>query len=240
MTTSDQRKMENNKLKDIGEAIVGATLIAFHLVLGPALRGWRVRWGATQEERKRTFPGDDLIPHPKWAYTHAVTIRAPAARVWPWVVQIGQGRGGFYSYELLENLVGCDIHNADKIIPEFQELEVGDSIHLHPKAPPLPVIGIEPGRFLLLGSPPDYNDPEAKYAGATWLFYLREIRKDAVRLISHGRNDYGPKVGFATKLWFSSALMEPLVFVMDRKMLWGIKQRAEAAFGNQQEKGVKA
>jgi len=220
--------MAVNRLKDIVEGIVGATLIAFHLLLNPLFRSWRVTWGANEEELKKTFPGDELIPHPKWEYTHAVTIDVPAAEVWPWVVQIGQGRGGFYSYELLENLVGCNIHNTDRIIPEFQKLKAGDSIRLHPKAPPTPVIGVELGGWLLLGIAPDYSEPKGNYVGATWLFFLDEKNKNTTRLISHGRNDYN-NPGLANRLWFGPTLMEPINFVMGRKMLLGIKERAEAA-----------
>ena len=113
------------KFKDIGERLAGAFLIAAAL-LTPFLRLWRTKWGATDAEVHRSLPGDDLIPHPKWRYTHAITIRASAAEVWPWLVQMGQGRGGMYSYEWLENLVGCDIHNAaDQPVAERLQSESG-------------------------------------------------------------------------------------------------------------------
>ena len=102
-------------------------LIAIALVT-PFLRPWYRKWGATDAEVDRSLPGDDLVAYPKGDYTHAITIRASAAEIWPWLVQLGQGRGGFYGYEWIENLVGCQIHNADHIIPEFQHLEVGDSV----------------------------------------------------------------------------------------------------------------
>jgi hypothetical protein len=84
------------KLKDVAEGIAGAALIAVAFIT-PFLRPWRARWGATEAEVKKKLPGDELLPHPKWGYTHAVTIKASAAEVWPWLVQMGQGRGGFYS-----------------------------------------------------------------------------------------------------------------------------------------------
>jgi hypothetical protein len=141
---------------------------------------------------------------------------------------MGQGRGGFYSYELLENLAWCNIHNADSIIPEFQKLEVGDKIWLHPRAPPLPVTGIEPSRFLLLGTAPNCNDSEGDYAGALWLLFLDEVSEATTRLISHGRNDCSPGLRQAIKLSFAQTVMEPIAFVMGRKILLGIKRRAEA------------
>lgn len=219
--------MPASRPRDIGDAIQGAALIALHILLGPIFRGWRTRWGATRGELERFYPGDDLIPSPRWEFTHAVSIHASAAQVWPWVIQIGQGRGGFYSYELLENLIGCGIHNVDRIVLEFQKLGAGDSVRLHQKIPPLPVLSVRPRRSLLIGGAPDYDDPSGKYAGGFWLFYLYEKRRGVTRLISHGRNDYGPRLGLAGKLVFGPALMEPITFVMGRKMLLTIKKLAE-------------
>ena len=90
-----------------------------------ALRARSLRWGATDEELVATLPGDELVPHPDLTTTRAVTVNARAADVWPWIAQLGQGRGGFYSYDALENLVGCDIHSADRIVPAWQGVAVG-------------------------------------------------------------------------------------------------------------------
>jgi hypothetical protein len=138
-----------SKWKDIGEGLVGAVVIGIAL-LTPFLRSRRVKWGATDAEIQRTLPGDDLVPNPKWQYTNAITIEAPVTDVWPWLVQIGQGRGGWYTYEWLENLVGCGIHNANQIIQEFQHLEVGDSVRLAAEMPGYPVAIIESGRAIVL------------------------------------------------------------------------------------------
>ena len=100
--------------REVVEGIEGAFLIGANLALWPLLRGWRLRWGATDDEIQRTLPGDELVPNPKWSYTHTITIRVPPAEVWPWLAQMGQGRGGFYSYEWLENLVGCDTPPAQR------------------------------------------------------------------------------------------------------------------------------
>jgi hypothetical protein len=81
--------------------------------------------------------------------TRAITVHAPAAQVWPWIAQLGQGRGGFYSYDTLENLVGCDIHSADRIVPQWQDLKVGDQVKLHPEVG-LGVAVVEQGRVLVL------------------------------------------------------------------------------------------
>jgi len=225
--------MAGSKFKGIGEGLVGAAAIGIAL-LTPFLRSRRVRWGATDAEVQRTFPGDDLVPHPKGEYTHAITIHTPATEVWSWLVQIGQGRGGFYSYELLENLIGCKMRNVDKIIPELQHLEVGDSIPMHPTmGSPYKVVAIETGRALVLQIRVDTKTkntfeltdkmPE-KYQNSSWVFFLDEIAEGTTRLISRSRNDWNKSLG--NTLFFG--IFGPISLVMDRKMLLGIKQRAEA------------
>ena len=90
-----------------------------------------MRWGATDDEVNDTVPGDELVPAADLTATRAVTVRASADGVWPWLAQLGQGRGGFYSYDFLENLVGCSIHSAERVVPEWQSIDVGDAVHLH-------------------------------------------------------------------------------------------------------------
>src|SRR6266568_6707448 len=87
-------------------------------------------WGATDEEAGATLAGDDLIPGPDLVATRAITIHALADRIWPWIAQLGQGRGGFYSYDVLENLVGCAIRSADRVVPEWQDVKVEDLVKL--------------------------------------------------------------------------------------------------------------
>jgi hypothetical protein len=205
------------------ESIEGAALIAFHL-LTPFLRSYRARWGASEHELGRILPGDELVSNPKWQYSHAITIDAPAAEVWSWLVQIGVGRGGLYSYEGLENLAGCNLHNADQIIPEFQQLKSGDEIKIHPKAPGMKVAVVETDHYILI-----HNDNRQGsvpgYIHTTWLLYLQAIDSTTTRLISRGRNDYSPEL--TNKLWMGPLFVEPMGFVMERKMLLGIKVRAE-------------
>lgn len=182
-----------------------------------AVRPWHVRWGATDEEVGERLPGDELVEHPNVEATHAITINAPVEEVWPWLVQIGQDRGGFYSYAWLENLVGCRLHNADRIVPEFQQLKAGDTVRLHPHAPPLPVLICEPPRTLVLGNNMDYP--------GTWGFYLKEAEGGATRLLIRGRGDWKP--GLLS--WLGAhVLFEPAHFIMERKMMLGIKSRAES------------
>jgi hypothetical protein len=211
----------NFNLKTIGTGIAGAAAISAYLF---KFRPWHLRWGATDEEIGRDLPGDELVPSPKQTSTRAVTIQAPIAEVWPWLAQLGQGRGGFYSYDWLENLIGCDIHNADRIIPEYQDLKLGDKVRLGPEGYPFySVAAVEPGRVLVLRA----GDPTGASApiDETWAFLLEPIGETATRLIVRDRRDYEPTPGNFV-MW--QVITEPAHFVMERKMLLGLKARAEA------------
>jgi hypothetical protein len=126
-------------------ALIGSAAAAY------TLRGrrWQLRWGATDQEVDEALPGDGLIASPNLTATRAITVRTSADRVWPWIAQLGQDRGGFYSYDFLENLVGCKIHSADRVVPEWQHPQVGDEVKLHPEVA-LGVAALEPGRSLVL------------------------------------------------------------------------------------------
>jgi hypothetical protein len=168
------------------------------------------------------LPGDELIPIADLAATRAIMIRAPAERVWPWIVEIGQGRGGFYSYDLIENLVGCNIHSADRIVPEWQEIRVGDEIRLAPEVG-LTVAMLEPGRSLVLrgGIPVGKTPPPYDF---TWAFVLRDRADGTTRLLVRER--YGYKRPSARLL---VELVEVVSFVMTQKMVRGIRSCAEQA-----------
>lgn len=207
--------------RTVVESVGGAVLILVHL-LGRPLRRWRTTWGASPEEAAATLPGDDLVPDAAWSSTHAITIAAPPERLWPWIVQIGQGRGGFYSYVGLENLAGCRIENATEVLDRFQDLSVGDPVSLHPKAPPLTVAAIEPQRYLVLhGSAPDSAN------ASLWAFHLIDDGHGRTRLIERGRNAHGDDRKGA--LSFGPALLEPISFVMSRKMLRTLRALVESS-----------
>ena len=123
--------MTNSKYNPtLVEEGLGALAVGLTVLASPLLRPWYSKWGATEAETMKSLPGDEQVPNPNMVNTRAITIEAPVATVWPWLVQMGQGRGGLYSYERLENLVGCEMHNADEILPEYQELMVGDMVRL--------------------------------------------------------------------------------------------------------------
>jgi hypothetical protein len=179
-----------------------------------------LRWGASTQECDASLPGDDLIVSPDLTATRAITVRASADQVWPWIAQLGQGRGGFYSYDFLENLVGCKIHSANRIFPGWQDIKVGDEVRLAP-AVGLDVAALEPGRSLVLrGGIPMGNTPPP-YA-FTWAWVLREEPDGTSRLLVRERYAY-------TRTWarFLVEPVEAVSFVMSQKMLRGIRDRAE-------------
>jgi hypothetical protein len=196
-------------------ATAGA-VAAYILVARPR----QLKWGATDEECAGPLPGGDLIENADITATRAITIRASADQVWPWIAQLGQGRGGFYSYDFLENLVGCDIHSADRINPEWQDVDVGDEVRFAPEIG-LAVASLEQGRSLVLrgGVPIGRTAPPYDF---TWSFVLRDGPDKTTRLLVRERYTY--------KRPWARLIVEPtevLSFVMSRKMLRGIKNRAE-------------
>ena len=219
-------------MKNIIEGIGGAFIMVVSLAT-PFLNNSRRTWGATKSEIERTWPGDESVPHPKGEYMHAITINAPATVVRRWLIQIGQDRGGFYSYEFLENLIGCKIHNADKIIPEFQHLDIDDDIPMHPKMGfPYKVAAIDTYHTLLLTLRADVESGKSfelvelprKYQNQSWLFSLESPDEHTTRLVSRSRNDWNKSMG--NTIFYG--IFGPITIEMDRKMLKGIKKRAEA------------
>lgn len=222
--------MANSKFNPtIIEEVFGAVAIAASIVTSPLLRPWYSKWGASAAEVEMTLPGDEFVPNPVLESTRAITIQAPASAIWPWLVQMGQGRGGLYSYERLENLVGCDMHNADRIFPEHQDLKDGDQVRLGPEGyPAFDVAAIEPDFALVLRGdiPPG---AETKTGIWIWVFFLKPIDEKTTRLILRTRLDYKPNLGNVL-MW--RVFTDPITFVMERKMLQGIKVRVEEAASN--------
>jgi hypothetical protein len=210
---------DKNHNPSIIEEGFGAAAIAVSILISPLLRPWYGKWGTTEIEVTKSLPGDEFVADPVLESTRAITVQAPAAAIWPWLVQMGQGRGGLYSYQRLENLVGCAMHNADRIIPEHQHIEVGDKVRLVPegRGPFFVVSAIEPGRTLILGG----DDPPT-----TWAFILEPIDENTTRLIIRFRQDYERSFGNVLA-W--RMFTDPISFWMERKMLQGIKARAEAS-----------
>jgi hypothetical protein len=220
----------------VGEGVVGALGIAFDVVT-PFMREARSHWGLDAADAARPYPGDDRIESPRWGWTHALEIARPAAEVWPWIAQIGQDKAGFYSYEALENLAGCKLRNADAIHPEWQGVKVGQPFRLHPDGPSLSVLEVEAGKHILVGSVAGVEGAPEEGAVApastdaplrvTWLFLLEPLDEQRCRFVSRYRVVYGHAM--RERVMFGPTLLEPIGFEMDRRMLLGVKERAERA-----------
>lgn len=177
-------------------------------------------WGATKAECRATLPGDELVPDPALTTTRAVTIAAAADEVWRWLVQIGQDRGGMYSYDWLENLVGLDIRSTELVKAEWQDLAVGDTIRLarpgwlgRHEGYGVRVAQLDPPRTLVL-----VDDAWP----SVWSFHLRALGAHRCRLVSRSRapRASGPRALLGEAL-------DPVTLLMTRAMLLGIKRRAE-------------
>jgi hypothetical protein len=169
--------------------------------------------------------------------TRAITVRAPAREVWRWLVQLGQDRGGFYSYDRLENLAGAEIHNVERIVPEMQHLKVGDFVPMAPVEWGVPmggftVVTMEPERAIVWrqGWPEDLeNLSRSEDQGrGTWAFVLEEVDEGTTRLILRERSGRKPRM---RDVIFNYLFIERQHFIMERRMLKGIKERAERAAG---------
>jgi len=182
-----------------------------------SLRRWMGRWGTTSSDLTRVMAGDGLIVDPKFAYTMAATVSAQPEHIWPWLVQMGYQRGGLYSYDWLDRLFGfLDRPSATHILHEFQHLAVGDKIPL-PRGQGYPVAAIEPGRALVL-------DMRNMWGfDWVWQFGLYAVDEKRTRLVS--RSTLRPLTIWT---WLAVFAMEPAAFLMTRRMLLGLKQRAES------------
>jgi hypothetical protein len=175
------------------------------------LRPRVMRWGATPAEAAARLPGDELLEDADGVATRAIWIDAPASAVWPWIAQMGPSpRGGAYTYDWIENLLGLGMHSADRVLPEFQHPHVGDEI------------GYGSNRMRLERvEEPDGLAWRSSDGNWVWAFVI-EAHGDQTRLISRNRFRLPTMVAKA-----GMVPMEPASLVMERKMLRGIKQRAE-------------
>lgn len=197
-------------------------LLTFSVLAGLALvywypiRKWYRRWGMTDAEVARTMAGDAAIADPPYQANMAITIAARPAHIWPWLVQIGYRRGGLYSYDWLDRLFGyLDRPSAERILPEFQQLAVGDVIPIGTGSG-FPVVAVEQDRALVLGGTTEGTQ-------WSWEFGLYPLDEGHTRLVSRSRVR-GPKTVAA---FLVISLIEPAAFIMTRKMLLGLKRRAE-------------
>jgi multisubunit Na+/H+ antiporter MnhG subunit len=204
----------------------GAALL--FLVYAAALvvmRPWYLRWGTTAAERARTLPGDSLAPNAIYRVDHAITIHAPAEAVWPWLVQIGQDRGGFYSYDWLERLVGDDIVNAERVHPEWQALRPGDLVRAVQPNYLGGVFGPDVGWRVTL------VEPGRAFVLDKWgAFVLEPVDTAHTRLIVRTRGEGAPTLFGMVFGPVNVFVFEPAHWIMQRGMLRGIRDRAERGY----------
>jgi hypothetical protein len=211
--------------------LVGAGAAAAGVGVWAALRPRTLAWGATCDEVVRPLPGDDLVANPLYVTTRAIAVRAPAAAVWPWLVQLGQNRGGFYTYDVLENLMGLDIHSADAIRPEWQDLQAGeDYVTLDPdENMKMTIAVLEPERAFVLrsGAPGEPQAPGNFFKGElewSWAFVLEAMDGRTTRLVIRCRAAWADTL---TARLAKPILLEPVHFIMEERMLRGIREHAQ-------------
>jgi hypothetical protein len=192
-----------------GVIIIGATGVAFVAYL-VVFRPWQLRWGATAEELARAMPGDDLVAAPDLDATRGLTVEASPEEIWPWLTQMGYRRAGFYSYDRLDN---AGIPSAERILPEYQGLKVGDEVPID-KVHRMEVVALEPNRVMA------WNLPGRDF---TWAWGLYPEGEGRTRLVSRIRMKY---------VWKWPVILGYFIidvgdFIMMRKCMWGIKRRAE-------------
>jgi hypothetical protein len=205
-------------------AAAAAAVVGYRTLVRP----WHQRWGATDAEVNVHLPGDELVAEPATQVTRGITIEAPPEDVWPWLLQLGADRGGFYTYDWLENLFGLGIHSADEVVPAWQQRAVGDLVYADASGGGgWYVAELRPNEALVLkmanvaASRPAQRDELWEFL---WTFALIEASAGTTRLLVRER------VGFGSRL--TRFLMAPVgfvSFVMTQRMMRGIKARAEAA-----------
>ncbi|GAA5001015.1 hypothetical protein GCM10023317_33080 [Actinopolymorpha pittospori] len=218
-------RLRRDDWRDVVAGVGGAALMAA-AVATPFLRGRRSTWGLDDPvEAERAYPGDGLVPEPRWGYTHAIEVDAPVEAVWPWVEQVGADRAGFYSYQWLENLAGAQVRNAETVHPEWSAAE-GAEVLVHPRVVPLRIVEVAPGRsFVAYVDDEKARDQGQPWARASWHLAVEPIDAHHTRFLSRYRTDFSADL--RTRLEFGPVLGEPVSFVMDRQMLQGVKERAE-------------
>jgi hypothetical protein len=205
-----------------------AALAALGLVFAFVVRPWYLGWGASGFEQIMPLPGDDILSAGATQETRAITIHAPAASVWPWLAQLGQDRGGFYSYDLLENLVGCEMPTVDTLRPARQSWAVGDKLWMYPStraggAGFATLRVYVPGWAMAFATHAVGTAPAAPDDGS-WAFALENLTDSTSRLLVRGRGAAGRSLLGAA---FDKSIFEPMHFTMEKRMLIGIRQLAE-------------
>jgi hypothetical protein len=208
-------------LQGLLSILVGLTLTTFIYLL--VVWPWMSTWGATQAELEKALPGDSLVPDPTLQSTKGLTVKASPEAIYPWLLQIGVDRGGMYSYDWLENLFGLNVHTVDTIVPEYQNVQVGDFWRFTPEdyvlnpGPGLLVKELRPNAAVLLCFGME-NEPDEACID-TWQFVLEPQVDGTTRLLLRSRMAIEEELPI--KLTYFAQ------FIMERKMLLEIRELAE-------------
>jgi hypothetical protein len=206
--------------RDVARSTADVLIASPRFLTAPLYRHWHLRWGATDAEVASTMPGDEIVPEPSFNATRALTIAAPPEQVWPWIVQIGTGRAGFYSYDLFDNGARP---SAGRILPEFQDTQVGGWVPMFSKVnetTAFRVKAFQPNRWLLWAKP-----------HSTWAWTFVPLEGGRTRLVTRLKETYdwrSPGLALLTVIIFELG-----DFPMMRKLLLGVKSRAERTAATQ-------
>jgi hypothetical protein len=211
-----------------------AALFAFGVAIYAFfMRKRLLNWGTTNEEAHQPFPGDSLIANPNYQSTRAILIHSTPKDIWPWIIQIGYQRGGFYSYDWLERKAGLKgLSSTDQVVPAWQKILPGDTVSISPVTP-LKVVAFEPERAFVLHTVMNpftarivdqRLQPGTPTIDWTWAFILEPVGPDATRLLIRVRANIQPQHLGRILSWLA---LEPVHFLMENKMLQGIQRRAE-------------
>lgn len=201
--------------------VIAVIFIAF------IVRPWHLSWGATAAEQRMMLGGDAFMSNVHYQSTRAISIDAPAREVFPWLVQMGQNKGGLYSYEMLENFAGCNMTNADRIHPEWQTTKKGDAFFMDARIPPLTVAIVDAPRAFVIYAGPDRSlhrhASKAAMPGnvaVSWSFNVMPFGDERSRLIIRWRSTW--ERSFFNDM-VNGWMIEPIHFIMERGMLKGLR-----------------
>jgi len=217
-------------LRFLYEGVEGVVLLVLIVVSWPISRRWLANWGSTSSEQSAEWPGDRFVTGPEVINTRAVSVGASPVTVWPWIAQFGLGKAGFYSYELLERVVGIPVRNIESVLPQFQQLEVGEEILLHPNAPGIPVAEVQPGRFVCFGVSPELEDRfERLEPNRTWSMYLTPGGEGSTRLVLRSCIEPLREATLVRRL--GRSIEEAIDFLMEQRMLRSVRRLSESGVG---------
>jgi len=211
--------------------VVIVLLISFFLLYTAVLRPWHHQWGTVGAEATQALPGDNLIPVAINQVTHGITIAAPPEKIWPWLMQLGQERSGFYSYTRLENLIGADMPEVHYLRPDWSSRSVGQLVWFGtPKRfkgqAKMTAAVVDPPHAFVMVSVNDWQKISSGASGTegSWGFYLTPIDATHTRLLARLRS--GPPRSIGAH-FLGSAFWDPMHFIMERKMLETLKHLSE-------------